>query len=399
VNDVWALQAVLVERYGFEKNNITVLLNAQATRQAIMDTFTQLVAKAADTPALFYFAGNGSNTPADTPTIVSADGREPGIYDIDLAELAALVKDKNTQLTTIMDAGWTRSDERSVSSRNIPPDQRSVVATRDLGFIRHQPLDPASLRVGHVAIYGGSLNDEIVYFEHEAEFPEGPDNNKRAYHGVLTHALLEILQTADPSTLTYAQLEKALAGARQSPLFIGDNLDTAVFSYIMTPASVQKAFAHADRASVEDTVESLKNVIGRLHDQFPEGYLNLGIAQALLGRYSDSIHALETALQQQPDYPEAHYHLGRVLFESMTDLGQALSELRQATTEDPDNAAAYYYLGQTIREIVQRETLAEAERALRAYVERGAPLGHEATVQAFLQERQQPVGQEQPPTR
>jgi hypothetical protein len=69
------------------------------------------------------------------------------------------------------------------------------------------------------------------------------------------------------------------------------------------------------------------------------------------------------------------------------DLGRAVSELNRVTEREPDNVLAYYFLGQALRALVERENLARAEQALRTYLDRGAPLGHEAEIIAFLAER------------
>lgn len=85
---------------------------------------------------------------------------------------------------------------------------------------------------------------------------------------------------------------------------------------------------------------------------------------------------------------QAHYHLGRVLYQGGLDFDQAVSELEQAVRMDPDNIAALYHLGQAIREQVERSTLKRAEDVLRTYLLRGAPLGNEDQVREFLGSRE-----------
>jgi tetratricopeptide (TPR) repeat protein len=89
---------------------------------------------------------------------------------------------------------------------------------------------------------------------------------------------------------------------------------------------------------------------------------------------------------------EAKFHLGRVLYEGGLDYDRAVSELQEAIDLDRDNAAAYYYYGQAIRAQVERNTLRRAENALRTYLERGAPLGHDNEIREFLGSRRQPEG-------
>ena len=87
-------------------------------------------------------------------------------------------------------------------------------------------------------------------------------------------------------------------------------------------------------------------------------------------------------LQQIID--EATYHLGKVLYEEGKDYDRAVSLLGDAVRSDPQNIHALYYYGQAIRAQVEFNTLKRAEDALRAYIQKGAPLGHEDEVRQFL---------------
>ena len=84
---------------------------------------------------------------------------------------------------------------------------------------------------------------------------------------------------------------------------------------------------------------------------------------------------------------EATYHLGKVLYEEGKDYDRAVSLLADAVRMDPENVPALYYYGQAIRAQVEYNTLKRAEEALRAYIQRGAPLGHEDEVRQFLDAR------------
>ena len=84
---------------------------------------------------------------------------------------------------------------------------------------------------------------------------------------------------------------------------------------------------------------------------------------------------------------EATYHLGKVLYEEGKDYDRAVSLLADAVRMDPENVPALYYYGQAIRAQVEYNTLRRAEDALRAYIKKGAPLGHEDEVRQFLDAR------------
>lgn len=85
----------------------------------------------------------------------------------------------------------------------------------------------------------------------------------------------------------------------------------------------------------------------------------------------------------------ALFHLGRVLYEQAlgTKDGRfdpAVDRLQEAVELSPNNPAAYYYLGQAIRGMIERNFQKRADDALRTYLARGAPLGHEDEVREIL---------------
>jgi hypothetical protein len=51
------LQDVLIKRFNFKNEDIILLLDGAATRSAILNAFKELVIKAQNGSALFYFAG------------------------------------------------------------------------------------------------------------------------------------------------------------------------------------------------------------------------------------------------------------------------------------------------------------------------------------------------------
>lgn len=84
---------------------------------------------------------------------------------------------------------------------------------------------------------------------------------------------------------------------------------------------------------------------------------------------------------------EATYHLGKVLYQEGRDYDRAVSLLADTVRMDPQNIPALYYYGQAIRAQVEYNTLKRAEQALRAYLEKGAPLGREDEIRQFLDAR------------
>jgi hypothetical protein len=418
VNDVKALKRLLIDKYGFQERDIKLLTDGDATREAIVQAFTELVGKAREEPALFYFAGNGSflGSRYRLPAIVSVDGRQPQVPDI---QLVGMVGGVPSNLVTVVDAGWAEGHKLPwgalSGSRFVSPRAGRRPLMRDIQLAPLETVEPEwkpdaewmqlrdrttaelqSLGLGRVflcnasiqGLFGGirGLGGEATV---EAEFPLLDGSEEKAVHGALTYHLLKAMREADPTNLTYAQLIQSISQELKwlSPFAVGEHLDENVFSNSLKEAKVQELITQRiTQEPFRHACRILQRLMERRKGADPEAHLNLGIAHASLGDYDKSIAQLEAAVEQhgEQEYPEARYHLGRAFFESGGDLDRAVSELRRAKQHDPDIVPAYYYLGQAIRARIEREALVEAEQALKNYLDKGAPLGHREEVQQFL---------------
>jgi len=316
---------------------------------------------------------------------------------IKLTVPSQLVGKAPTNLISIFDAGWTHhadDDNLSGGYRVAPPYERSRPYQR--GLLAPRDLTNILLNIGYFSLYEYSISARRALPnppEIETEFPALEGNATQRIHGVLTYTLLEVLQEADPNTLTCAQLKQRIAEKRKEaqPFVVGDNLEMPIFTNFVLEQAMLASITRITQEPIKFTIQLLQRLIEQRNGIDPEGHLNLGVAYATIADYDKSISALERALDQQEGrpYPEAHYHLGRVLFESKRDLARAVSELRLATQDNADNPHAHYYLGQALRGLVEREILVEAETALRTYLEHGAPLGQVDEVQQFLDSRRE----------
>jgi len=428
-NDVRTLERVLVDRYGFRQEDVKVLLNGEANRGAIGEAWSQLVSLAGEAPALFYFSGAGSFDARSRPVILAApsNGSPPAIP---FFQVWGQGSSAPNNLVTVLDAGWTAGVEmpygqawgsRFISlaptlSRDLRPPERTPAPAwvPDEVWLRRREEVQRALRqfaLGQISIYQvsiqallSSLHDPQGTGLAEAEF-EPPDversdggqvapQRERVIHGVLSHALITTLWEANPDTLTYQGLVDGVAQKLKwlQPYVVGANLDATVFSNPLKEEQIHHLVQDSIwREPIRQAIELLEEMIGRDDGQDAGPYLDLGVAYAALGDYPRSVDALETAIQRQGEgeYPEAHYHLGRVLLESGQDVDRAVSELRRATTNAPELTAAYYHLGQAIRARVRNEAkaLGEAAEALQTYLRKGAPLGRREEVAQFLQRR------------
>ncbi len=388
-NDVAALKEVLVARYGFsEKDKDTVvLLNGEASRERILGEFKRLAKSSLDRPALLFFSGYGSVDPEDRPTIVSADGRRPGISDIPLHSLAAAVSGKRANLTSVIDAGWTRSDSGTAGSRVLEVEdprkrsgERFVVARRS--------EEKYSIHIGSASLYNWTImtsgSSKRSGQEEELENPRDP--KAVGFYGQMTHSLVRALWSSETTDLTYAQLINLMRNTHA----LGEELGQPVFSPVHGHRLVRAFAGWPERDRVRQMIALLRRTIKHRSDSNPEGHLSLGIALGYLKEYDQAIEALNKALAQKSPHSEAHYHLGRLLLERGKRPASAVDELRAALEDeraDEKNMAARYYLGQALRAFVEQDVLVEAEKAFGEYLAGGAPLGQEEEVMAFLESR------------
>jgi len=421
-NDVLALKEVLVNRYHFQETNIVILLDNDATCENILKYFKDLVATSEDAPALFYFAGNGSLNNDGSLTILGVDSRQNNIYDIELKELASTVGHRSTNLITIIDAGWANAIAHPSGERVAPPDSRSVPITRsgersaapvstsssddlinvrDLSGINHQ--------IGFVSIYSKSIKfglyEQSSEIQGERAFIQAADSTEETKtHGILTHALIESLRSKRSNTLTYEKLAESISEKFSSqPYIVGTDLTIQIFKDFHRERSISAVLKQIEQEPLRQMVVILKRLIEQRNGFDPDGTLNLGVIQYVLNEPEASLAALESALAQvseqqskiadplkvQQDYPEVHYWLGRVLYESSRDPARTVSELRFAAQQNSTNIAVHYYLGQALRSLMKQEFMAEAEEAFNTYLNTDSPLplGHRKDLQEFFKER------------
>ena len=387
VSNILDFQNVLVEKLGFQPKNIKVLLNQDATYQNIITAFTELVENAQTSPTIFYFAGLGSANIEDCLTILAFDSRN-GASDILLTELAQLANQRPTNLVSIIDSSWSIG-----GSRYTEWSETALLASRKLlpsPILRILDLSKIP-SIGDVSIY----SESVKYLENRTA-KEG----QTYYDSSFTTDLTTFLSNNQTIELPTYQVLKDFCDEKQIYFTSGaDTLREPIFSNVILQSNVRHSLVRLESEPVQYAVLILRRLIEQRNGVAPEELFNLGIAYYRISEYGKSITALQSALDQvstqtiegqptsQRSYPEAHYWLGRVLYESKRDPARAVSELRLATQQSPDNSAAHYYLGKALRTLVEQEILTEAERAFQAYLNAGAPLGQQEEVQEFLKSR------------
>jgi len=387
VSNILEFQNVLVEKLGFQPKNIKVLLNQDATYQNIITAFTELVENAQTSPTIFYFAGLGSANIEDCLTILAFDSRN-GASDILLTELAQLANQRPTNLVSIIDSSWSIGGSRYTQWRETP-----LLASRGMSIVRKREDESKILSIGDVSIYSPS----VKYHENR------PTKEGQTYNSSFTADLTTFLSNSQTIELPTYQVLKDFCDEKQIYFTSGtDILEEPIFSNVKLRSNVKNSLVKLENEPVQYAVLILRRLIEQRNGVAPEELFNLGIVYYRLHEFDKSVAALQTAIDQvsgqnnatvegrstpQRSYPEAHYWLGRVLYESKRDPARAVSELRLATQQSSDNIAAHYYLGKALRALVEQEILTEAERAFQTYLDAGAPLGQQEEVQEFFKSR------------
>lgn len=225
VNDIIAIKEYLELRFDNDRYNLhlSILLNKNATRQAIIDGFHQHLCQAgSEDVAFFYYAGHGSQqeTPEEfwsiepdrlNETLVCYDSRSPGVWDLadkELAKLIAEVAEKNPHITMIMDCCHSSSGTRGdlepdrVEERQIPMDMRKRPADSFLfnstegRSLEANPTDWNLPRGRHILL--AACRDR----ETAKEYNVGGQRR-----GVFSYFLLDTLKKANGS-LTYKDVFK-----------------------------------------------------------------------------------------------------------------------------------------------------------------------------------------------
>ncbi len=202
VNDVVSMQDVLLHRFGFTKENIHLLKNEAAKRQAILDGMRKyLVDEAHDGDVLFfYYAGHGSQVrnslsykvDKQDETIVPWDANV-GAWDIRDKEIARLfneVLDKHkVTLTAVFDSCHSGSVARGLAGDQLKT--RSIAGdTRDAKDDYH--ATPPEDR--------GALIFSAAQFNESAKEAVEEHDGVSIPHGAFTLALLQTFNRVPANT-------------------------------------------------------------------------------------------------------------------------------------------------------------------------------------------------------
>jgi hypothetical protein len=248
VNDTELVKDVLVRRFGFDPNNILILTNEKATKEAILKAFRDYLIKNAEkykgkNPIIvFHFSGHGSQAAdqngdeADKwdETLVPYDSRDMGnmrfdIIDDELDELFQELNRYTSNITFILDSCHSGAASRggeSLIAREIPRDERPQPKRESKNNSRgdnppeFEPIGLMPRGDGRSVTVSGCLSFQRSY---EKLYGSG---KAKVSHGILTWNLMQTLRRATPRTTWRALMEDVSAAvakeSAQNPQVEGD---------------------------------------------------------------------------------------------------------------------------------------------------------------------------------
>jgi len=233
VNDTQRWADLLVESFGFEREEIFVMTDEEATHANIVDAFRRVLIERAgpETEAFFYFSGHGSQVPDQSgvelvegdgfdSTFLAYDSRAGGfdgerdISDDELRCLVASLTAKTDRVTVVTDSchsgGGLRGAGRAYP-RRAPPGSRPL----DLDWLRSfWPADIPFKEDGPGDHLGSSdyvhvaacRRDQLAY-----EFADDTVEGNERFHGALTYFLTHYLERAQPDQSWRSVVDNAAA--------------------------------------------------------------------------------------------------------------------------------------------------------------------------------------------
>ena len=250
--------AALLDSYEFERSNIRVLLEQEATARNILDTFRRHLIDASTCRgdiSVFFYSGHGSeirnvarpenSMDAFDQTLVPYDAADgtPDIRDKELVRLYAAAAKKGIILTVIADSchsgGLSRGAASFARVKDLPPDSRYV---NDKGIAE----DPTRQSPGYekpVLLLAAAFEKEAAREDDSGDQP----------HGALSEALLEKLRAHPPHEsigAIFSDVQAAVTArfADQHPQIFGEG--RAALDLFGKPAdSISGVFARFRRLS------------------------------------------------------------------------------------------------------------------------------------------------------
>lgn len=198
VNDVLAIKQILTGVYGFNENNITVLLDEEATRQNILQAIEDVVINNPNPgdDVFFFYAGHGSQVPNSKSdevnqmdeTLVPTDAAlgAKDIRDKELRERFNRALDRGIRLTLVFDSCHSGSIARGVPSQ-----------------VTERKLEPAAYDVADDSYNHLPSPEErgalVISSAQDFQTAKETRNSSNQVTGIFSDALVRALRDAQPN--------------------------------------------------------------------------------------------------------------------------------------------------------------------------------------------------------
>jgi len=211
VNDARSWAALLIAHFGFPAENVTLLLDSQATKRAILRRLDKLLDGAVRGDVIVFTNSSHGTYVADADgdearydeAMCPYDMKKNLIVDDELRERFARIA-TGVRLTVISDSCFSGSVTRG-DAIETPDDRRqrfvnpSLLGRREIAGVRRTAISRSAERYPpskmHEVLVSGCRDDQYSF---DARFGN-------VYHGAMTNFALEIIEAADYS-ISYADL-------------------------------------------------------------------------------------------------------------------------------------------------------------------------------------------------
>ncbi len=195
LNDIETMRQILITRWGFSENNITVVTDEAATRASMLAALDRLVKEAGPNDTVyFHYSGHGSQVEdlnGDEPddhldeTLVPQDGRSGDVRDIvddELDAIFAQMRAKNVLIVLDSCHSGTATRSLDIRTRSIPRDTRiDIYKAAEAAAPKTRAIVPV-VTSRYVVMTGAASHQEAL---------DGPVDGR--YHGFFTYALSKSL--------------------------------------------------------------------------------------------------------------------------------------------------------------------------------------------------------------
>lgn len=230
VNDAMTIQSLLKNRFGFTQENITLILNKDATQKNVVDALIRTANKAISGDAVvFYFSGHGAyiinpkneNNPikqGQNEALCMSDLYAPGytclLKDNTLKKIYNLFVDKKVILTTLLDCCFSGN----ISAAPMP---ETLVGHNPFGYPE-----------GDNNTYQKSIGDFAVY-KQNGQPQNIDDSTHKAYNLTSTLTINDNEDIKSPSATKnsrFAALAGSTSGEMSQDVYDESNLKHGVFT-------------------------------------------------------------------------------------------------------------------------------------------------------------------------